>query len=707
MEEPSVLDYLKSRLNPRSGQKIAIPTTSESSSGDQTGLPTPPSDGEPTPAVSRGPLPWRSLLALILGLAGQALLEPPAESKMIALGLYVAAAVLLIWAWAVSEWALAEIPDATPVEDPGTYRRNWLLACIPLAIGAFLAFSGGDFNGVNLMLWLAAMAVYVYGLWLRDPQLPPVRQQIADFFRRPSWSITFSRWTLLVIVVAAVVIFFRVYDIKGTPAEPFSDHAEKLYDVYDVTQGQWHVFFPRNTGREFFQMYLTAFVAWLFGTGLTFLSLKIGTVASGIFTLPYVYLLGKEIANRRVALLALFLAGTAYWLNVISRVGLRFPLYPLFAAPVLYYIIRGLRSHQRNDFILAGLFLGLGLNGYSPYRFMPFVVLAAFLIYLLHNRSSQIRNQSLFMFLIVALAALLVFIPLFRYTLEHPDQVFYRSLTRLSTTEQPYPGNPVNIFFSNTFNAMLMMNVNDGEAWVHSIPGRPALDMVAAAFFIFGYLLVILRYFRKRNWVDLFLILAVPLLMMTSILSLAFPNENPSLNRTGAAAIPVFIIVALAMDGLYEAVKRYSTPVIGKTLAVLLLGTLLAWSASNNFDLTFNQYSSMFRQNAWNSTEIGDVIRAFIASGNSDQNAWVVAYPYWVDTRNVAIEAGYVRDMGKWPEDLPSTLSVPGNKLFILKDEDMADLETLKQMYPIHSASLHESPLQGKSFWVFFVPASQ
>jgi hypothetical protein len=58
-----------------------------------------------------------------------------------------------------------------------------------------------------------------------------------------------------------LVIFFRFYWLDRVPGEMFSDHAEKLIDVSDVLNGQAHVFFPRNTGREAIQMYLTAAVA--------------------------------------------------------------------------------------------------------------------------------------------------------------------------------------------------------------------------------------------------------------------------------------------------------------------------------------------------------------------------------------------------------------------------------------------------------------
>src|SRR4030066_331245 len=120
---------------------------------------------------------------------------------------------------------------------------------------------------------------------------------------------------------------------------------------------------------------LAAGIVQLFRTGYTFLSLKIGTILAGLFTLPYLYMLGKELGNKRVGLFALLFAGMAYWPNVISRVGLRFSLYPLFVAPVLYYLVRGLRTSNRNDFILAGLALGIGLHGYTPLPLLPLAIL--------------------------------------------------------------------------------------------------------------------------------------------------------------------------------------------------------------------------------------------------------------------------------------------------------------------------------------------
>ena len=79
---------------------------------------------------------------------------------------------------------------------------------------------------------------------------------------------------------------------------------------------------------------------------------------------------------------------------------------------------------------------------------------------------------------------------------------------------------------------------------------RPAFDIVTAALFLIGVVLILVRYIRNRHWLDAFLLVSIPLLLMPSILSLAFPGENPALNRAGGAYVPAFVIGAMALDGL-------------------------------------------------------------------------------------------------------------------------------------------------------------
>ncbi|HEY5729838.1 MAG TPA: hypothetical protein VIS72_07280, partial [Anaerolineales bacterium] len=408
-------------------------------------------------------------------------------------------------------------------------------------------------------------------------------------------------------------------------------------------------------------------------------------------------------------LFAFILTGIGYWPNVISRVGLRFPLYPLFVAPTLFFLIRGLRTRNRNDFLLSGLFLGLGLHGYSPMRIVPFVVIAAFVLYWLHSQSKGARNGSVVWLALLGLTALVLFLPLLRYWSDHPAEFGFRAFSRLSGTEQALPGPAYQIFFSNVWNALRMFNFDNGEIWVHSIPHRPALDVVTAALFALGVILVLVRYIRHRHWLDLFLLVSIPLLQLPSTLSLAFPGENPALNRAGAAYIPAFIIGAMALDGLLTSLRGGRTRVI---IAWILTAVLLLLSTSQNYDLVFNQYAGSFRQGSWNSSDMGGVIREFEQTYGRTDTVWIVPYPHWVDTRLPAVWAGIPnRDMAMWRDNLPSTLELTGPKLYMVRANlespefnDVETLDVLRTLYPNGQQRLFDSDVPGHGFWMYFVP---
>ncbi len=203
--------------------------------------------------------------------------------------------------------------------------------------------------------------------------------------------------------------------------------------------------------------------------------------------------------------------------------------------------------------------------------------------------------------------------------------------------------------------------------------------------------------------------MSIPLLQLPSTLSIAFPGENPSLNRTGGAYIPVFILAALALDGLLTSFGRGKMRVI---FASILTVALVYVSAAQNYDLVFNQYYTSFRDGSWNTSDIGRVINGFKQISGTTETAWVVPFPYWVDTRLTSIWVGDTyRDMAMWRENIPSTVQYEGPKLFIVKADlenpagnDQESLDVLESLYPNGTLRLFDSDIPGHDFWIFFVP---
>jgi hypothetical protein len=199
-------------------------------------------------------------------------------------------------------------------------------------------------------------------------------------------------------------------------------------------------------------------------------------------------------------------------------------------------------------------------------------------------------------------------------------------------------------------------------------------------------------------------LLAIPLLMLPSILSLAFPSENPAPNRAAGAIIPVFLIAGIALDGLLTALEARRRLLLAWGLGLVLL----LFAALQNYDLVFRQYQQNYALSSWNTSEIGRAIRAFADTLGDPDSAYVVAYPYWVDTRLVGINAGYAtKDYAIAPEQLSDTQANPGPKLFVIFPEDISSLSALQLLYPDGYLKTYPSQAENKDFWLYYVLPGQ
>jgi len=698
MEEPSVLDYLKSKLMPWKYPRITL-QYEPSAEGEVVSAPI---EQELT-----YPFPWRSLFALSLALVGQALLGPLYRGWIVGVVFLVMALGMLTWAALADELKFPHLQNKGA--ETGTQSLDWInlltgVTGIILALAAFWTFGTLQFNIFNITLLILGLYLIIQSLQISDANQQNWLVRLRKRLHPPPWSITIKSTTLMALAGIGLVVFFRFYRLSQVPPEMNSDHAEKFLDVLGILAGQTSIFFLRNGGREALQFYLVAGLNKYFNFPLTFLTLKLVTSVVGFAALLFLYLLGKEIGGRRVGWLAFLFAGIAYWPNVVSRFGLRLPFYMLFSAALMYYLVRGIRTARRNDFIIAGVWLGLSFYGYSADRILPVLAIAAIVLYLIHSQSKGHRLSVAASLTALVLVSLVLFLPLFRYILAEPDSFFYRTFSRMGSWERPITDSIPLIFVKNVGRALAMFSWDDGEVWPISITGYPALSVVSGALFYLGAGLVLIRYIRHRHWLDLFLLLSIPVLMLPSILSLAFPAENPNLYRTGGAMVPVFLMVALALDSLMNAVARSFGAIWGQRIAWALALFLLAFNSMQDYDLVFNRYQTDYLRSSWNSSEMGQVARDFIGTYQIPVSVWVVGYPNWVDTRLVANNAGLPgHDFELKPENIQNTRAVGGPKLYIIYPDDKNAQATLHQLYPDGHLYSYHSKVETKDFLVFIV----
>ncbi len=92
-----------------------------------------------------------------------------------------------------------------------------------------------------------------------------------------------------------------------------------------------------------------------------------------------------------------------------------------------------------------------------------------------------------------------------------------------------------------------MFNIKGDMVAVNTIPGSPVLGLVTAALFVLGISYLIWRLIPHPDRRSLYILTTLFFLLLPSILSLAYPQENPSVVRTGGAIPWVMLVVALPL----------------------------------------------------------------------------------------------------------------------------------------------------------------
>ena len=262
MNEPSVLDYVKSKIFFWRGEVVEIPPVGEEPGADPflvsvESMPLGSGGG----SVSRAETKsfnfsqlrelniaqwkgWWAITPITLSLVAQLAFEPPDRFVLTGLVIYLIVTGMLLLGNLRGKISLPDNPAGELVADSLNVRSIFMWISLGLGLLAFITFGENRFTQVNLLLWIMSIGLFFAVFWRPTGFLNKMRVAKERF---ASEGLHLSPWAILVIIIFALASFFRFYHLDQVPSEMFSDHAEKLIDVSDVLSGQYSIFFPRNT----------------------------------------------------------------------------------------------------------------------------------------------------------------------------------------------------------------------------------------------------------------------------------------------------------------------------------------------------------------------------------------------------------------------------------------------------------------------------
>lgn len=632
-----------------------------------------------------------------------------------------------------------------------------LVIGLALALMAYFLSSDNHFTLIGVFSWLVSIVfIAAYGLSSAGVSLSPSRwwREMREAIR------VFNRDNRLTIVAVILITiggaFFRLQQLNTMLPEMTSDHVEKLLDSQRVADGDFNVFFANNGGREPFQMYALAALAILPGINIDFMGLKLLAVIESVLTIPIFWLMGRAIIGDRdadsrrlgnwVGLAAAILLAGGYWHVAITRVALRIILTPLVVALVLIFLSRAMRHNRRVDFVLAGLALGFGVYTYQAVRMLPVVVVIGIgLAFLFSAHTRRQRVQMVYNLAVLVLVSFIVFVPMFRFSVERPQDFWRRTDGRLfgddiitetlpdgslaertaSLTERAEAFNAnLPTLAGNVVRAIGMFNYRGDLAWFHNAPQYPAMDILTGALLVVGVAGWGVLIVRKRDMVYVLIPIALLVMLLPSALSIAIPEENPSHTRASGAMPTAYLLAAFGLASICYALWRFAPRRGGVMLAAVTLfgvgGLVYVGSAERLLGPYQQWYLASWHQPL---SDAGDFLTGFAESDGSYGNAFMIAFPHWWDYRAVAIEAGL--PPGKWPngdirlDQIPITLldasyrdinspyrlDINRDLLFLYSPEDSAAELQFQTWFPTGQIRLIDTYIHDIHFKVYRVPA--
>jgi hypothetical protein len=612
-----------------------------------------------------------------IGLAGLALLvlaslglgrqdASPAVLGQLAAGLF-------LWAWIA--WGAPPV-DRLGDLDPHAGGPRPVPLALSLVGAALCAWKmpAAEFRAGGVLFWIGAVMAWLWAWWpprvSRAAVLPPSAGQLSARAR-----------LLLFAAVLAVGCFFLFYRLAGTPGDPGSDQAEEMLDMYDLLNGKFSIFFPRNLGIAPFHHYWTGvFLAGL-KLPLRFLTVKIASSAIELLAIPAIYLAGRELGGAWLGLASAAFLAWAKWPVSLARQGMEY----IYAVPptifVVWALLRYMRRGDRGSLLAAGVAVGVGLYTYPSFRIVPLLVFVAFALMLLDRRRAGNRRVLGGHFLLVAGTAALVFLPLGKFALLHRSEFWYRSLTRITGVEQAIAGNVLQIFAGNLWNMARSFHWLGSAGWTVMARYDPILDIISGALFFAGLVLVAGLALRGA-WRWTWLLLAFFVLTLPSTLSLAYPLENPSLNRAAPAIPVVFLIASLPFAYLCANFSRLRGAL--RAAGCLVLAAVCGLSIRENFRAYFLVFAASYEQMVEHATRMSDILKQYHSQGVPYSQCYLLGYDFWVDGRTIALEIGdpgWVKEHLVLPENVPVNLRARP-LIFLYNLNDKERLARLHRMYP-------------------------
>ncbi len=394
----------------------------------------------------------------------------------------------------------------------------------------------------------------------------------------PHWSFpdvttnfSFDVWTWLMWAAMFMTVFIRFYRIDTLQGEMYGDIEIVQTYTKSVLRGDWPWLFSLSSGPLYH--YMIAPLIGFIGTG--FDQIKVASILTSLGIVALIAGIARQIAGRKLGVIAVAVAGSGSWLLIFSRLGNSQIFVPLVTISTVYLLLRYINTQRVGWLYASALIATFGLYSYPQSFVVPPVMLLT--VIALWQTKVIRKRQDIVRYTVILIVGSLPFVMMY---LNNPDSITGNYISEKFETTDLSSGRILDIL-SRGVGAYF----TSGDTVFRSNPGGLAhIDIISSVLFVIGIASCFRANVRAKA---VLLIIPFLLLHIPSLLVLRYPEQVPSASRSIGAAPFVYLFVAMGLYEIYNSLKGRWADVSG-----LLVLVLFGVSFQQNIDRYFNQYIS-------------------------------------------------------------------------------------------------------------------
>ncbi len=402
----------------------------------------------------------------------------------------------------------------------------------------------------------------------------------------------FEIYVLTVILISSFLL--RTIDLSSHPYPWSGDEASIGTEASRILNGSVTNFFDTGwSSQPNWSFVPTAFTEILLGENI--IAVRMASAIAGMLTVLFVYLLGREMFNSKVGLMAAsFLATLPYHLH-FSRVGVANIVDSMFSALMFWLIIRGIKNDDARYYYSAGAVAGLSIYTYAGTRLVLILAFLTFLFLILRQRNYLLTHWKHLLSFTggVAISAA----PQAAFFGRHPDIFMGRFgqegifLNGWLASQVAVTGKSTSEILVNQFTRTIMVFFASAAPGNFFNSPQPYLTVIGSILFLLGMAYALAYLLEPHYFILLVWFWAV--IFFGGILTL-----NPPANTRLLMTTPVLcLFMALGAYKILEYLRRFN--IINQRIVVSALVLLVSIMSYQNIHFYMFEYrSQMYFQDA-------------------------------------------------------------------------------------------------------------